>query len=61
MLAVQAKRNLTQVEDMAGAAIFLASRAGDYLVGSTLTLDGGITYASATHGHPVLMDQEKPP
>ena len=32
-------------EDMAGAAIFLASRAGDYVVGSTLIVDGGVTYA----------------
>lgn len=32
-------------EDMAGAAIFLASRAGDYVVGSTLTVDGGVTHA----------------
>jgi len=29
-------------EDMAGPAIFLASRAGDYLVGTALTIDGGI-------------------
>jgi NAD(P)-dependent dehydrogenase (short-subunit alcohol dehydrogenase family) len=29
------------IEDMAGTAIFLASRAGDYVVGSTVTLDGG--------------------
>src|SRR5262249_49307352 len=34
-------------EDMAGAAIFLASRAGDYVVGTTLTVDGGVVYASA--------------
>lgn len=33
------------VEDMAGAAIYLASRAGDYVVGSTLIVDGGVTYA----------------
>ena len=32
-------------EDMAGAAIYLASRAGDYVVGSTLVVDGGITLA----------------
>ena len=32
-------------EDMAGAAIFLASRAGDYVVGSTLIVDGGVTWA----------------
>ncbi|MGE5156741.1 MAG: SDR family oxidoreductase [Gemmatimonas sp.] len=34
-------------EDMAGAAIYLASRAGDYVVGTTLTVDGGVAFASA--------------
>ena len=29
-------------EDMAGTAIFLASRAGDYVVGETLVVDGGV-------------------
>jgi len=32
-------------EDMAGAAIFLASRAGDYVVGETIVVDGGVTIA----------------
>jgi len=32
-------------EDMAGAAIFLASRAGDYVMGSTLIVDGGVSHA----------------
>lgn len=32
-------------EDMAGAAIYLASRAGDYVVGSTLVVDGGAAWA----------------
>lgn len=32
-------------EDMAGTAIYLASRAGDYVVGSTIIVDGGVTYA----------------
>jgi NAD(P)-dependent dehydrogenase (short-subunit alcohol dehydrogenase family) len=33
-------------EDMAGAAIYLASRAGDYVVGATISVDGGIVYAN---------------
>ena len=37
-------------EDMAGAAIFLASRAGDYVVGSTLIVDGGVTYTRGWSG-----------
>ena len=32
-------------EDMAGAAIYLASRAGDYVVGDTIAVDGGHAYA----------------
>jgi NAD(P)-dependent dehydrogenase (short-subunit alcohol dehydrogenase family) len=38
-------RRIGTTEDMAGAAIFLASRAGDYVVGSTLIVDGGVAYA----------------
>ena len=33
-------------EDMAGTAIYLASRAGDYVVGDTISVDGGIVNAS---------------
>lgn len=38
-------RRIGEVEDMAGAAIYLASRAGDYVVGSTLAVDGGVLLA----------------
>lgn len=33
-------------EDMAGTAIYLASRAGDYVVGETITVDGGLVHAA---------------
>lgn len=39
-------------EDMAGVAIFLASRAGDYVVGETVVCDGGIVNA-ALPGHSI--------
>lgn len=35
-------RRIGTIEDMAGGAIFLASRAGDYVVGTPLPIDGGI-------------------
>ena len=36
-------------EDMAGTAIYLASRAGDYVVGDTITVDGGVAHGSVAH------------
>ncbi len=33
-------------EDMAGTAIYLASRAGDYVVGETIAVDGGLVYGA---------------
>ena len=33
-------------EDMAGGAIYLLSRAGDYVVGTTLAIDGGVVNAN---------------
>jgi NAD(P)-dependent dehydrogenase (short-subunit alcohol dehydrogenase family) len=38
-------RRIGRDEDMAGAAIYLASRAGDYVVGETIAVDGGAAYA----------------
>jgi NAD(P)-dependent dehydrogenase (short-subunit alcohol dehydrogenase family) len=32
--------------DMQGVAIYLASRAGDYVVGSTIAVDGGVSFGS---------------
>ena len=40
---VPAKR-IGRPEDMAGTAVFLASRAGDYVVGDTIAVDGGVAY-----------------
>ncbi|MEO1016034.1 MAG: SDR family oxidoreductase [Pseudomonadota bacterium] len=45
---IPAKR-IGRDEDMAGAALFLASRAGDYVVGDTLAVDGGVAYSSIAH------------
>lgn len=41
---IPAKRIGTQ-EDIAGTAIYLASRAGDYVVGNTIVVDGGGSHA----------------
>jgi 2-deoxy-D-gluconate 3-dehydrogenase len=43
-------RRIGRDEDMAGTAIYLASRAGDYVVGDTIAVDGGIAYANLTPG-----------
>jgi 2-deoxy-D-gluconate 3-dehydrogenase len=43
-------RRIGRDEDMAGAAIYLASRAGDYVVGETIAVDRGIAYADAVPG-----------
>jgi NAD(P)-dependent dehydrogenase (short-subunit alcohol dehydrogenase family) len=42
---IPAKR-IGRDEDMQGVAIYLASRAGDYAVGITIAVDGGVAYAS---------------
>ena len=39
-------RRIGRDEDMAGAAIYLASRAGDYVVGETIAVDGGVALAT---------------
>lgn len=42
---IPAKR-IGSPEDMAAAAIYLCSRAGDYVIGETLTVDGGVVNAA---------------
>jgi len=42
---IPAKR-IGDADDMAGAAIYLASKAGNYVVGSTLVVDGGVYFAT---------------
>jgi len=39
-------RRVGTIEDIAGTAIYLASRAGDYVVGATVTVDGGVAFGS---------------
>jgi 2-deoxy-D-gluconate 3-dehydrogenase len=39
-------KRLGRPEDMAGAAVYMCSRAGDYLVGITLPVDGGVVFAT---------------
>ena len=39
-------RRIGRDEDMAAAAIYLASRAGDYVVGETIAVDGGVALSS---------------
>jgi NAD(P)-dependent dehydrogenase (short-subunit alcohol dehydrogenase family) len=35
-------------EDMAGVAIYLAARSGNYVVGDVITVDGGVVHAFLT-------------
>jgi len=38
-------RRIGRDEDMACAAVYLAAKSGDYIVGETLTVDGGLVHA----------------
>ena len=39
-------KRIGRPEDMAGAAIYLASKAGDYVIGDSIAVDGGHAYAN---------------
>lgn len=39
-------RRIGTPEDMAATAIYLASRAGDYVIGETIAVDGGLVHAA---------------
>lgn len=38
-------RRIGRDEDLASAALYLAAKSGDYVVGSTLVVDGGVALA----------------
>src|SRR5256885_1165142 len=42
-------RRIGTAEDMAGAAIYLASRAGDYVIGGMIVVDGGVSLIGSLH------------
>lgn len=43
-------KRIGNAEDIAGAVLFLASRAGDYVIGTTIPVDGGIVNAQIPSG-----------
>ncbi|SIN64501.1 NAD(P)-dependent dehydrogenase, short-chain alcohol dehydrogenase family [Parasphingorhabdus marina DSM 22363] len=45
-------RRIGNAGDMAAAAVYLASQAGDYVIGTTLPVDGGIVNAMAADSPP---------
>jgi len=52
VLAAIPVRRMGMAEDIAAAAIYLASRAGNYVVGTTLTVDGGLVNADCAEDFP---------
>ena len=44
------RRRIGEPEDMAGVALFLASRASAYITGATIPCDGGISTAARMQG-----------
>jgi NAD(P)-dependent dehydrogenase (short-subunit alcohol dehydrogenase family) len=45
-VALYPLRRIGESDEIAGAAVFLASRAGSFVTGQTLVVDGGATIAS---------------
>ena len=44
--AITPLRRLGEPEDIAGAAVYLATRAGNWTTGQSLVVDGGVTIAN---------------
>ena len=49
-LATTPLKRVGEADDIAGAALFLASAAGRFVTGQTIVVDGGITIASGAMG-----------
>ena len=47
-------RRIGRPEDMASAAVYLASAAGDYVIGTTIAVDGGVVNASQSGASPAI-------
>ncbi len=50
VLATTPLKRVGEADDIAGAALFLASAAGRFVTGQTIVVDGGITIASGAMG-----------
>jgi hypothetical protein len=52
-------RRIGDPEDIAGAAVFLASRAGRWITGQTIVIDGGVTIVSSESRSPLKKSRRR--